>query len=83
VPVNKSIFKRGIGTFEAVLRYSTLDLNGGNIKGGKMWRITPMVNWYMSKVLRFELGYGYGVLDRYEINGGTHFFQSRIQITFL
>jgi phosphate-selective porin OprO and OprP len=83
VPVNKSIFKGGIGTFEAVLRYSTLDLNGGNIKGGKMWRITPMVNWYMSKVLRFELGYGYGVLDRYEIKGGTHFFQSRIQITFL
>jgi len=28
-----------------------------------------------------EFVYGYGVLDRFGIKGGTHFFQSRIQFT--
>ena len=49
VPVTKSVFKGGWGEWEVVLRYSSLDLNDGSIQGGKFWRITPMVNWYMSK----------------------------------
>jgi len=80
MPVEKSIFKGGTGAWEAVLRISYLDLDGGSILGGKMWRVTPMVNWYMSRYLRLELAYGYGVLDRIEMSGSTHFFQSRIQL---
>jgi phosphate-selective porin OprO/OprP len=83
VSVNKSVFKGGPGAFEGVLRFSTFDLNGGNINGGKFWRITPMVNWYLSKDVRLELGYGYGVLDKFELKGGTHFFQTRLQLTLL
>ena len=83
VPVKKSVFKGGLGEFEALLRFTTFDLNGGNIQGGKFWRITPMINWYLSPELRFEIGYGYGVLDRFGIKGITQFFQSRIQLTFL
>jgi phosphate-selective porin OprO and OprP len=83
VPVNKSVFKGGLGEVDALLRFTTFDLNGGNILGGKFWRITPMLNWYLSPELRFELGYGYGVLDRFGIKGVTQFFQSRIQLTLL
>ncbi|HEX3079858.1 MAG TPA: porin, partial [Puia sp.] len=83
VPVEKSVFKGGIGEFEGVLRFTTFDLNGGNIQGGNFWRITPMVNWYLSPELRFELAYGYGILDRFGVKGATQFFQSRIQITIL
>jgi phosphate-selective porin OprO/OprP len=83
VPVKKSVFKGGFGAIEGVFRISSLDLNDGNINGGKFWRITPMVNWYLSKDVRFELSYGYGVLDRFELKGGTHFFQSRLQLTLL
>lgn len=83
VPVKKSVFKGGLGEIDALLRFSTLDLNGGNIQGGKFWRLTPMFNWYLSPELRFELGYGYGVLDRFGIKGITQFFQSRIQLTIL
>ncbi len=83
VPVKKSIFKGGLGEFEGVLRFTMLDLNGGNIQGGKFWRFTPMLNWYLSPELRFELAYGYGVLDRFGVKGVTQFFQSRIQITIL
>jgi phosphate-selective porin OprO/OprP len=83
VPVKKSIFRGGWGELEGVFRVSRLDLNGGSIAGGEFWRLTPMVNWYMTKYLRLELAYGYGVLERYGIKGGTQFFQTRIQFAIL
>jgi phosphate-selective porin OprO/OprP len=83
VPVKKSVFQGGPGAIEVVLRYTTLDLTDGNLQGGKMWKITPMINWYMSKDIRLEFVYGYGVLDRYDLKGGTHFFQMRTQFAFL
>jgi phosphate-selective porin OprO and OprP len=83
VPVKKSVFKGGWGEWEAVLRLSMLDLNDGSINGGKFWRFTPMVNWYMSRVIRMEFVYGYGELDRYNLKGGVHFFQARIQFTVM
>ena len=83
IPVKKSVFKGGMGEFEGVLRVSTLNLNDGSIKGGKMTRITPMVNWYMSKVVRMEFIYGYGILDRYNKTGIVQFFESSIQFTVM
>lgn len=83
VPIKKSVFKGGPGAWEVLFRASTLDLNGGIIQGGKFWRITPMVNWYLNKDIRLELAYGYGVLDRYDLSGVTQFFQTRIQFTLL
>jgi phosphate-selective porin OprO/OprP len=65
------------------MRVSNLDLNGGLIEGGKFWRVTPMVNWYLSPIVRFEVAYGYGTLDRYGLKGATQFFQSRIQFVVL
>jgi len=83
VPISKSVFKGGPGAIEVLLRYSKLDLNGGLVTGGKFWRLTPMVNWYLSPILRWEFAYGYGSLDRFNLTGATQFFQSRIQIVIL
>ena len=83
VPVTKPVFKGGWGAWEAVLRYSQLDLDDGAINGGKFWRITPMVNWYLTRILRLEFAYGYGILDRYHLKGATQFFQSRLQFSIL
>jgi phosphate-selective porin OprO and OprP len=79
VPADKSVFDGGPGAWELVLRFSSLDLNGGSLRGGKFSRITPMINWYLSENIRLELAYGYGILDRFEKKGVTQFFQSRIQ----
>jgi len=46
-------------------------------------RITPMINWYMSRVMRTEFMYGYGVLDRYNLKGGLQIFQVRLQLTVM
>jgi phosphate-selective porin OprO and OprP len=83
VPVNRPVFKGGPGAWEVLFRASTLDLDGGTLNGGKFWRITPMVNWYLTRDVRFELAYGYGVLDRFNLRGATQFFQARIQLTLL
>jgi phosphate-selective porin OprO/OprP len=83
VPVRKSVFKGGWGEIEGVLHFSTLNLNDGSVKGGQFWRITPMVNWYLSRVIRFELVYGYGVLDRFKLKGNVQFFETRIQFTVM
>jgi len=83
VPVRKSVFNHGWGEWEGVLRFSTLDLDDGNVQGGKFWRITPMINWYMTKVIRSEFVYGYGVLDRYGMKGAVQFYQFRIQFTLM
>jgi phosphate-selective porin OprO/OprP len=83
IPVARPVFKGGPGAWEIVLRYSTYDLDDGPIHGGRFWKITPMVNWYLSKEFRFELAYGYGVLDRFNLKGATQFFQARVQVTLL
>lgn len=76
----RTVFEGGPGAWELVLRYSHADLDDGTIRGGRFRRITPMVNWHLSDNVRLELAYGYGVLDRFGLQGTTHFFQTRLQL---
>jgi phosphate-selective porin OprO/OprP len=79
---NKTVFKGGPGAWELVLRYSHIDLDDKLVRGGEFDRITPMVNWYLSENVRLEMAYGYGHLERFDLNGNTHFFQTRLQLQF-
>lgn len=81
VSPDRPVFQGGPGAIEAVLRASYIDLDGGTLRGGKFWRITPMINWYLSDSVRLELAYGYGELDRFDLTGTTRFLQARIQLT--
>jgi len=83
VPVKKSVFKGGWGEWEGVLHVSTFNLNDNDIRGGQFTRITPMVNWYLSRVVRMEFIYGYGILDRYGLKGHVQFFEARLQLTVM
>lgn len=83
VQVARPVFKGGPGAWEVLFRASTLDLDAGTLQGGKFWRITPTVTWYLNNDIRLILAYGYGVLDRYNLQGTTQFFQSRIMFTLL
>lgn len=74
-----TVFSGGPGAWELLLRYSTTDLNSQGIHGGKFQRFTPQMNWYLSDNVRLEFAYGYGVLNRFGLNGTTQFFQTRIQ----
>lgn len=76
----RTVFEGGAGAWEMVGRASYIDLDDGPIHGGRFWRVTPMINWYLSDQLRLEFAYGYGVLDRYRLLGATQFFQTRFQL---
>jgi phosphate-selective porin OprO/OprP len=75
-----SVFEGGIGAWEAVLRLSYADFDSQNIQGGKFWRVTPVLNWYLSEYVRLEFVSGYGVLDRFGTHGGLWFGQTRLQL---
>ncbi len=77
-----TVFEGGPGAWELVGRVSFIDLDGGTLRGGRFWRVTPMINWHLSDHVRLELAYGYGSLDRFDLVGATQFFQSRVQLVF-
>ena len=83
IQVKKSVFEGGPGEIEAAVFASTLDLNDGSVHGGKMTRITPMINWYLTQYMRMEFIYGYGILERYNLKGTIQFFETRIQFTVM
>jgi phosphate-selective porin OprO/OprP len=76
----RPVFRGGPGAWELVSRYSYINLDSRNLSGGRFGRFTEQLNWYMSDNVRFEFNYGYGHLDRFDLRGNTHFFQSRIQL---
>ena len=78
----RTVFEGGPGAWDAALRLSYIDLDDANIHGGKFWRLTPTVNWYLSDFLRLELAYGYSKLYRFGTTGTTQFFQTRFQTCF-
>jgi phosphate-selective porin OprO/OprP len=41
-----------------------------------------MVNWYLSDNVPWEAACGYGRLDKFNLNGSTQFFQTRLQLVF-
>jgi phosphate-selective porin OprO and OprP len=77
----RTVFDGGRGALEAVLHLSYSDFDSESFQGGKFWRLTPMMNWYLSDNLRLEAVYGYGVLEQDGLRGVTQFFQGRLQTT--
>ena len=43
---------------ELALNYSYADFDGGGLRGGKYWRISPIVKYHLMDCMRVELGYG-------------------------
>jgi phosphate-selective porin OprO/OprP len=77
---SRTVFGGGPGAWEVLAHATWIDLDDGPVTGGKYWRFTPLVNWYLSDNMRMEFAYGYGSLNRFNAIGKTHFFQTRIQL---
>jgi phosphate-selective porin OprO/OprP len=59
IPVSKSVYQGGIGAWEAYVRYSDTDLQGGSIDGGQMQIITAGLNWWLTSFFAVSVGYKY------------------------
>ena len=53
-PLNPFGTYSGSGAWEVATQWSTIDLNDGNVAGGRMNNVTAGLNWYLSKNFKFQ-----------------------------
>jgi len=70
------------GALEFALRYSTVDLDGGNIQGGREHDWTLGANWYLGKHLKLQANYIRAFSDRKQLAVDPHIVELRAQIVF-
>ena len=84
VPKRNFSFNRngGPGAFELAARYTKSDFTDNGIDGGKFGRISTALSWYPNPVFRFEVNYGYGILNKSDLQGKVNILQFRAQAEF-
>jgi len=80
VKPNKNFGKdKGAGAWELGLRYSDIDLEDTDIRGGELANISLGVNWYLNPATRFMFNY---VLANLKGAGNFNVFEMRFQVDF-
>jgi len=84
---NFSFRDKSWGGWELALRHSFLDLNDGEIKGGKERNFTLAINWYLKSNMRVMFNYVRADVEdrdnsRVIDDGGANIFQTRFHISF-
>ncbi len=69
----------GAGAFEVALRYSDIDLDDTDVKGGELANISLGLNWYLNPATRFMFNYVFAELKD---AGNINIFQMRFQVNF-
>ena len=77
---DSTVIQGGAGAWGPLVKFSYSNLTNGPLQGGIFWRVTPMIDWYLTDNLRLEFAYGYGVLTKVGTRGVTQFFQTRLQM---
>ncbi len=75
--------ERGMGAWEVAGRWSYLDLNDADIRGGRLNDLTFGLNWYLNKFTKFQFNYIHAFLDS-PVNGESDadIFAARAQLDF-
>ncbi|MCB1102474.1 MAG: hypothetical protein KDL10_08920 [Kiritimatiellae bacterium] len=80
IPIQNAFGKEGgIGAWELAARYSTIDLNDGEVAGGEMDIITTAINWYLNPNMRLMVDYS--IADLAEV-GKSQVVTTRMQFDF-
>jgi phosphate-selective porin OprO/OprP len=77
---NFSLRNHTYGGLEIEARYSRLDLNDGDVHGGKMNIFTAGATWYLFPIFKLKFNYGNADIDNQEASDRVHIFQARLEI---
>jgi len=81
-PKNNFAWGKGLGAWEVALRYSTLDLSDGGVRGGEEDNVTLGLNWYLNPSFRVMWNYTKAEIDHELYEGDLDIFQTRFQVDF-
>jgi phosphate-selective porin OprO/OprP len=79
---NFNFGKGGWGAWEVAGRYSFVNLNDGDIEGGRMSLLMGGVNWYLHSHVKWRFNYGFGHVTGRNPDGNLNIFQTRIEVDF-
>lgn len=73
---------RGWGAWEAAVRYGTVDMTDGPIRGGEHRSLTLGINWYLNNNIRVSANCIRNEVDHDLYDGRFDVFQTRFQLEF-
>ena len=77
-----SIRDRRPGAWEWAVRWSSVDLDDGVVRGGRMGILSTGLNWYLDRHWRVTVEYLFTRVDGPAGDGDLHTLQSRVQLRF-
>jgi phosphate-selective porin OprO/OprP len=79
----KDGIRSGLGAWQVAFRIDDLNLNNGNIQGGRLVDLTFALNWYLNPYTRMDFNYVHAALTRGEPGTGYgNLFGIRAQFEF-
>jgi phosphate-selective porin OprO/OprP len=70
------------GAWEWKVRWSSVDLDDGRVRGGRMGIVSTGLNWYLDRHWRLTVEYLFTHADGPAGEGNLHTVQSRVQLRF-
>jgi phosphate-selective porin len=70
----------GWGAFEAGMRTSWIDLDDGDVRGGQLWLVGLVLNWYWNEFVRLQWDAHIGYRGGERENGSLGMMQLRAQL---
>jgi len=77
---NFSLRDHTYGGLEIEGRYSRLDLDDGDVQGGRMHILTAGVTWYLFPILKLKFNYQRANIANQEGDDRVHIFQTRFEV---
>jgi phosphate-selective porin OprO/OprP len=74
--------KGGWGAWEVAGRASYVDLNCGDVNGGRLAMLMGGVNWHLHSHVKWRFDYGFGRVSDHQPEGNINIFQTRVEIDF-
>ena len=81
-PKRNFAWGKGPGAWELALRYSSVDLNDGGVRGGRETNYTAGINWFLNPNVRLMLNYTIANIDHDLYEGNIDILQTRFQVDF-